>query len=322
VRDLVIHGDDLVAATHGRAFWILDDIAPLRQIDARVASAEVWLYQPATAIRMNPESFTGTPFPPEEPQAKNPPEGAILDYFLKSAPQGEVVLEILDNQNQPIRRYSSTDRAEAPGRPGAIADIWIVPPPRLTAKAGMNRFAWDLRYGAAEGPQVLPGTYTARLTVAGRSYTQPLKVTLDPRSVATPEDLSKQLELSLSASRAIRQAAETMSQVSALRSQLAQRRQAAEGASNAALVSKIADLDAEAAKISLSATSRELGSALSVAESADRTPPATAYQAYDQASRALAAQVASWKTLLETGLGDLNRELAQNRLPVIDPGIR
>ena len=336
VRDLVIHGDDLVVATHGRAFWILDDISPLRQIDARVASAEVWLYQPATAIRMNPESFPGTPFPPEEPKAKNPPEGAVLDYFFKSTPEGEVVLEILDNQNQPIRRYSSRDRAEGPGRPGAVADTWIAPPPRLTARAGMNRFAWDLRYAppgadggaasefgrAAEGPQVLPGTYTARLTVAGRSYTQPLKVALDPRSVATPEDLSKQLELGLSASRAIRQAAETMREVRALRSQLAQRRQAAEGVSNSALVSKIAALDAEAAKISLSATSRELGSALSVAESADRTPPATAYQAYDQASRALATQVAAWRTLLETGLGDLNRELVQNRLPAIDPGVR
>jgi hypothetical protein len=285
---------------------------------------------------MNPESFPGTPFPPEEPKAKNPPEGAVLDYFFKSTQEGEVVLEILDNQNQPIRRYSSRDSAEGLGRPGAVADTWIAPPPRLTAKAGMNRFAWDLRYAppgadggaasefgrAAEGPQVLPGTYTARLTVAGRSYTQPLKVALDPRSVATPEDLSKQLELGLSASRAIRQAAETMREVRALRSQLAQRRQAAEGGSNSALVSKIAALDAEAAKISLSATSRELGSALSVAESADRTPPATAYQAYDQASRALAAQVAAWRTLLETGLGDLNRELVQNRLPAIDPGVR
>ena len=202
-------------------------------------------------------------------------------------------------------------------------------------KAGMNRFAWDLRYappgadgGAdsefgrpAQGPQVLPGTYTARLTVAGRSYTQPLKVALDPRSVATPEDLSKQLELGLSASRAIGQAAETMREVRALRSQLAQRRQAAEASSNAALVSKIAALDAEAARISLSATSSELGSALSVAESADRTPPATAYQIYDQASRALAAQVASWKSLLETKLGELNRELVQNRLAAIEAGV-
>jgi hypothetical protein len=126
--------------------------------------------------------------------------------------------------------------------------------------------------------------------------------------VATPADLSKQLELGLSASRAIRQAAETMREVRALRSQLAQRRQAAEGVSNAALVSKIAALDAEAAKIvgggrgggggaSLSTASSELGSALSVAESADRTPPATAYQIYDQASRTLAAQVAAWNNL-------------------------
>ncbi|MGA2267829.1 MAG: hypothetical protein ABSH44_05095 [Bryobacteraceae bacterium] len=352
VRDLVIHGDDLVVATHGRAFWILDNFSPLRQINAQVASAEAWLYQPATAIRVNPQSFSGTPFPPEEPKAKNPPEGAMLDYFFKSAPEGEVVLEILDNQNQAIRRYSSKDRAEAPRRPGAVADIWIAPPPRLTARAGMNRFVWDLRHappgadggaqGAegefgrpAQGPQVLPGAYTVRLTVAGRSYTQPLKVALDPRSAATPADLAEQLELGLSITRAMGRAADAMREVRALRIELTLRRQAAEHAMNSALASRIAALDAEAARIlggggprgrpgggtaSLSTASSELSAALGVAESADRTPPATAYQIFDQASRELEAQLAAWKSLRETKLSDLNRELEQNRVPIIELG--
>jgi hypothetical protein len=178
---------------------------------------------------------------------------------------------------------------------------------------------------------VLPGPYQARLTVAGRSYTQPLKVALDPRSAATAADLSKQLELGLSCSREIGRAARAMRDVRALRSQLAERRKAAEGAANAALASKIAALDAEAARIlgggrggagaaSLSSVSGELSAALGVAESADRTPPATAYTIFEQASRELAAQLASWKSLRESKIAELNKELAQNRLPVIELG--
>ena len=146
MRDLVVHGDDLVIATHGRGFWILDNITPLRQVDERSAATDVVLYRPAAAVRMNPESFFGTPFPPEEPKAKNPPDGAIVDFYLKAAPAGDVTLDILDAKGEVLRSYSSKPQPEAQRRPGAIADIWIAPPSRLTARPGMNRFAWDLRY--------------------------------------------------------------------------------------------------------------------------------------------------------------------------------
>jgi photosystem II stability/assembly factor-like uncharacterized protein len=353
VRDLVVHGDDLVAATFGRGFWILDDISPLRQIDEKAATSEAFLYKPATAIRMNPEGFFGSPFPPEEPKAKNPPEGALIDYFLKAAPSGEVTLEILDGKNQVVRRFSSTERTEAPPRPGAIADIWIVPPAHLSAKAGMNRFAWDLRYaapgaddsdaaefGRTQGPQVLPGTYQARLTVAGHTYSQPFKVTLDPRSTATPAELEAQLSLCLSISAGMRKAADAVREAGTLRRLLADRRQTANGA----LASKIAALDAEAARIagggggrggrggrggggrggtasatpSLGSVSSLLAAALSVAESADRTPPGSAYQISQQAARDLAALLANWKTLRDTNLAALNNELQQNKLAPID----
>ncbi len=185
VRDLVIHQDDLVIATFGRSFWILDDMTPLRQIDSKVAASSAFLYKPATAIRMNRESFQGTPLPPEIPKTPNPPDGAILDYYLQSA-ASEVTLEILDSQNQIVRRYSSNDPSSAARTRQAIADIWIVPPPHLTARAGMNRFVWDLRYSiaaaageaddengmAAQGPQVLPGMYQVRLSVGGSSSTR------------------------------------------------------------------------------------------------------------------------------------------------------
>jgi len=233
VRDLVVHGDDLAIATHGRGFWILDNVTPLRQVDERTASTNVVLYRPAAAVRMNPESFFGTPFPPEEPQARNPPDGAIVDFYLKAAPAGDVTLEILDAKGEVVRTWSSRPRPETPRRPGAVADIWIAPPSRLTARPGMNRFAWDLRYGApgeesaVAGPQVLPGTYTVRLSANGHSATQPLKVTLDPRSTAIPAEIQQRFNLSIAIWRDMNRAAEASREGAALRRALAGLRQSA-----------------------------------------------------------------------------------------------
>jgi hypothetical protein len=270
----------------------------------------------------------------------------MLDYFFQSAPQGEVTLEILDASNQEVRRYSSKDRASAPPLPGAIADIWLAEPPRLTTRAGMNRFVWDLRYGLSgasgedefgfgrppQGPHVLPGMYTVRLTADSRTYTQPLKVVLDPRSTASPADLSKQLDLSLSVIREIAQAVGAMGEARALRGQLAARRKEAEASSNAALADRIAAVDGEAARFAaggggrggrggggtgFGAVTAALNTALSVAQSADRTPPAQAYAVFEQARHDLENQLAAWKTLRETRLADLNRELQQNRLAAI-----
>ena len=272
IRDLTVHGDDLVIATFGRGFWILDDAAPLRQIDENAARMETLLYKPAKAIRLNPVAFTGTPFPPEEPKAKNPPEGAMIDYYFRSVPAGEVALEIRDGKGALVRRFSTGDPVPPPPTPGAIADEWLPAPERLTAKPGMNRFVWDLRYDAkgteaggeddfgqyAPGPQVLPGTYQVRLIADGRTYTQELEVALDPRSKATVEDLSKQLELGLAILQAIGEASEAMRSAGS-----------------------------EAKSAELHAVASDLVSALRVVESADRTPPAVAWQIYEDARRKL-----------------------------------
>ncbi len=237
VRDLTIHGDDLAIATFGRGFWILDDITPLRQIDDATAASDAVLFQPEDAVRLNPEGFFGTPFPPEEPQAKNPPDGAVIDYYLKSP--GEVTLEIVDAKGALVKKYSSTDRTQAARGPQAVADYWIAAPARLTGNAGHNRFAWDLRYAipgqpespfgrAAQGPLAMPGTYQVKLTAAGHSYTQPLRVKMDPRSTATLLELQKQFDFSMSCVRYMQRAAQAIAEAAAARQSLAGKPQAAE----------------------------------------------------------------------------------------------
>jgi len=200
MRDLAIHEDDLIVATHGRGFWVLDDITTLRQISDEVANFRSFIFRPADAISMPPGTDNGTPQPRDESLAENPPYGAMIDYYLKSRESGPVILEILDPSGEMIRRYSSEDKPP-PIDPDKlnIPTFWVRTPESLSAAAGMHRWIWDLRPTPAAGsggaaanaaanffggrePTVLPGTYTVKLTVGGRSYTQPLLVKMDPRA--------------------------------------------------------------------------------------------------------------------------------------------
>ena len=203
IRDIDVHhdkyNDDLVIATHGRAFWVLDGISALRQLDA--VSGPVALFKPVDALRLHPPGFTGTPMHADEPAAVNPPDGAVLDYWLKDAAQSAVSLDILDAQGKAVRHFSSADKQT----PADLSKIdataqWFPRPPPLLNAAGMHRFVWNLRYAVPEslgreGVSVLPGTYSVKLTVDGKSYSQPLEVINDPRVKATLPDLVKQQAL-------------------------------------------------------------------------------------------------------------------------------
>jgi len=226
----------------------------------------------------------GTPIPVDEPQAKNPPAGAILDYYFRSAP-ANAKLEILSANGTVIRSIAPA-APHLPHPPVAIADIWLTDPPALTARAGMNRYVWDLHYGPPEsaepdeldrpmpGPLVLPGTYRVRLTAGGKSYTQSLVVKQDPRSTATSLELAKQHDLSLQCLKALSKAAELTKGVEAQQ----------KGAKTGEAIA-----DAERAATSLKSIVSQLSAALSVAQSADRTPPAVAYTLYQQAAKELGA---------------------------------
>jgi photosystem II stability/assembly factor-like uncharacterized protein len=216
VRDLIIKGDDLCVATHGRGFWILDDITPLRQLETNVTSASGFLFRPQTALRVRWNMNTDTPLPPDEPGGENPPDGAVIDYYVGASPSGPVTLEVRDTAGQVVRRYSSTEPIPAIDPMLAIPPYWVRPAQGLSSDPGMHRFLWDLHYAPIPGlrpeypiaavyrntapdftsPWVLPGKYTVVLTVDGKSYTQPLTVQMDPRVKTPPRDLAEQFRLS------------------------------------------------------------------------------------------------------------------------------
>ena len=193
VRDLDINGDDLVIATHGRGFWAIDNLTPLRQMDSMVASAGVWLYRPATAVRERQAGFTGTPLPKDEPMAPNPPSGACIDYFLKSAVASPVTIDIINSDGKLVRHYSSADPTpKADPATLRTAPEWFVAPSTLATTPGMHRFIWPLRHAAlpalagsrgswADGVWAPPGDYKIVLRAGGQELTQPLKVIPDPR---------------------------------------------------------------------------------------------------------------------------------------------
>ena len=176
VHDLVIKDNDLVSATHGRAFWILDDISPLRQLTEETKSEPAHLFQPSAAMRIRASTHGDTPLPPEEPAGENPPPGAIFYYYLKSPAQSEVKLEVLDSKGQVVRTYSSKDKPFEPPTPPAFPAYWFKPENLLSPEAGMHRFLWDVRYSAP--PVAQPGY--SMFTVAGRDV---------PREPAGPQAL-------------------------------------------------------------------------------------------------------------------------------------
>jgi hypothetical protein len=196
MRDLAVHEDDLIVATHGRGLWILDNITALRQIDEDTAKAGAHLFRPADAVNMPQATDNGTPQPRDEPLAENAPFGAMIDYYLKSNASGPISLEILDPAGEVIRKYSSEDKPPAVNPDTlSIPMYWVRAPEQLSTAAGMHRWIWDLRpmppprpagggggFGGRGVAAVLPGTYTVRLTVEGKSYVQPLVVKMDPRT--------------------------------------------------------------------------------------------------------------------------------------------
>ena len=227
IHDLVVKDDDLVVATHGRSFWVLDDITPLRQLSTQSAKADVILYQPQTALRLHyPDEFDK-----RQPVGDNPPPGAIINYYFKTAPKEEVSLEILDSSGKVVRHLSSKEKKEGeqpPEWPDRVERAKTIP-----ANEGMNRFAWDLRYddpiqipGAfyfgvgPRGPLALPGDYQVKLTVGGKSQTAPLHLAIDPRTKGAEAALQNQLTLAMQVNDCMSRLHQAVNEIRDLRSQI------------------------------------------------------------------------------------------------------
>ena len=351
VRDLVIKDNDLVIATHGRSFWILDDISPLRELNAAVSAETAHLFRPATAIRIRKNEGHDTPLPPETPAGKNPPAGAIIDYSLKSVPAGEVTLEILDARGGLVRKYSTNDQQRPLDESQPFPTYWFRPPFPLSKKVGMNRFVWDLRYErpralrygysiaavfgedaimVPEGPLVSPGSYQVKLTVEGRSYTAPIEVKMDPRVKVTALALSQQLALEKQIVEAMNQSFATVQEIRDLRNQLSKVLSQVKPTADAAIAEAASSLDKKAAEliaveeqyppvgiISAASVNGALGSLLGGVESADAAPTVQANETFFTYKRLLDQQLAKWDELQAKDIPALNELLRQRQMPPI-----
>ncbi|MFL6261726.1 MAG: VPS10 domain-containing protein [Thermoanaerobaculia bacterium] len=334
VRDLDVHGEDLVIATHGRAFWVLDGLAPLRQLDARVEGVAAWMFKPAGAVRFRPAGFTGSPMPKDEAMAANPAPGAYFDYVLKGAAK-QVTLEIRDEKGGLVRRYSSADAAPKTDITKIVtAPQWVQPPSVLSAAAGMHRFVWPLRYAALkadnayeDGVWAPPGRYTAVLDVDGTRLTQPLTVAPDPRVTLPAEAYARQFELARRIEEAQGRVARAGRENDALLKALADRRKGASpevAKSLDALRKKAEDLAGGSAWW-LSPTTlnclRAVGDALNklatAADGADAAPSPDTVDGFEKIQPSLNATLAAWETLKTKDLAALNAKLKKARMAAI-----
>ncbi len=355
VRDLAVHGSDLVAATYGRAFWILDDVTPLRQLNAETARAKVHLYQPDRALRVRLDLNQDTPIPPEMPAGQNPPNGAIIDYYLASAPGEDIKLSIYDSKGQLVREFSSKPEPASTEPPPNVPLYWVGHPEPLSKVSGMNRFVWDLRYaspsalrhdypisalyentpGEPLGPLVVPGQYEAALTVNGRTEKQPFTVVLDPRVDVSNTALAQQLQMQQKVVNLINISFDFYHQAALLREALAVNEKKLEGRP-AADVDAIKKFDAEALKLegqdtgfggggagfgkpkpTFALLNRELSSLESTVDMQDAAPTPAMMTAYQDYCRDLTTVANSWNDLLKTNLAAVNDALAKGRLAAL-----
>ena len=268
IRDLVVHGDDLVVATHGRSFWILDDASPLRQMNAQVSAADLWLFKPATACRVRPGSDQGTPVPMDEALFENPPDGAIVDYWLKEKARGPVQLEIYDAEGALVRRFSSDDLLPKTNpKDVPIAMEWVHDAAPLSADAGMHRFRWDLHYALPKsvhhsfyGPSgvwSLPGNYTVKLTANGKSSSQTLSVKMDPRMSTAEDGLRQEFVAATRIAERLGDVAGAQERAAVLQKEIAARKAQASG--NAKLSAALEELARKIDQIHGAAEENEFG---------------------------------------------------------------
>jgi photosystem II stability/assembly factor-like uncharacterized protein len=342
VNDLLVHGDDLIAATQGRSIWVLDDVTPLRQLSSTTLGAPAHLFAPAVAWRIHPDNNKDTPLPPETPEGQNPPAGAVIDYWLGKDTHGPVTLEIHSFTGQLVRRFSS-DEAPSPIEGNRYFDEeWLKPAERLSAAPGTHRFLWNLRYErpqansyeysiaavygedtppAIEGPFALPGIYSVVLTVDGQRYQAPLVVQLDPRVHTSSADLRALLTFSQSLCAALERADTLYQAEKPAHDQLealAGRLDTEHG--DRALLHEVAELRDALGGRGEDTSPAEIGGRIGAieadAESADTAPTPADSQVFDQETQALEKAERAWQKDQPT-IRKLNERLRRAHLPAI-----
>ncbi len=353
MRDLWLHDDDLIVATHGRSFWILDDISPLRQISEAITNSEAHLFKPALAYRIRRDANTDTPIPPDEPAGENPPTGVIFDYYLKSAAAGPVTLEIHNSAGKLVRKFSSNDKPKLTQEElekQLIPLYWIRPPQILSTEAGMHRFVWDLRtpspnsltqqYPIAAvphdtprepvGPAVVPGVYTVKLTAGDQALSQTFEVKMDPRVHTSAMGLAAQFKLASEICEGMDASYAALQEVRSVKSQL---EKLAGQSQKGPLGDAITSLDAKVAAFegsspagaprtkrdSFAKLNGQLLQLLGIVDRADHAPTEAASQAARKVQDSLDAAGKGWNEVKSRDVSALNTQLRAAQLPEINP---
>jgi photosystem II stability/assembly factor-like uncharacterized protein len=346
IHDLVIKNDDLVLATHGRSFWILDDLSPLRQFSEEVAKQDVHLYTPATAYRVHSQEDEDSP--KAVLTGSNPPSGAVIYYALKESPKGETTIEILDSSGNALRKYSST-KTEELDEPLNPEDK--KPEKQMKAEAGLNRFVWDLRYAGASripdyylyeykpggrGPRAVPGKYQVRLTVEGKSQTAPLELKLDPRVNTSQADLQKQFDLLLQIRHELDRIYSAVNQIQDVRSQVdGLKKRLPENGGTKPVLSAAGNLDQkmlavrdDLVQMKIRANEDSLAYpvrvdaklatlAMAVGEGSDSPPTASAYRVFEKLKKQADDYLARWAEIQRTDLAAFQKMMAGQNIQAI-----
>ncbi|HEY0564519.1 MAG TPA: glycoside hydrolase [Terriglobales bacterium] len=350
VRDIVVHDQDLVVGTHGRSFWILDDISPLRQMNAQTEQAKARLYEPGVAYRVRRNQNTDTPLPPEVPAGQNPPEGAIIYYSLAQAPSTPVVIEISDAQGKLIRRFSSNDHPFVPdAKELNVPYYWIRMPRVPSISPGLHRVVWDLHYPEPQslgheypisaivrntpryplGPNAVPGTYTVKLIVNGETQTQKLTVKMDPRVNLAQDGLQQLFSSEYKLAWAMDHNFAALNEVRSLRSQIKQLLPKAQGDAQQALNGLDKKLEATegsaggfgrpAATDTLAGVGGALGQVYNVVSSVDAVPTQQQQQTIGELLPRNDAILKRWTEMRSSEIGPVNAKLTAAGLPMLDP---
>jgi photosystem II stability/assembly factor-like uncharacterized protein len=346
VHDLTIKNDDLILATHGRAFWVLDNITPIRQMTPAASTDEAHLYQPAAVVRFRGPGFT---LPAGIPVGANPPGGAVIDYSLKTAPKDQITLEIFDASGKLVRKYSSKKTAE--GASPDEEEFGISRPgEELPTEVGLNRFVWDLHFeapikvpgavgwgGRPEGPLVSPGKYQLKLTVAGKASTADVELTKDPRISASQADLEKQQEFALRIRDRVGAGDDAVNQIRSVRGQLEalKKRLSADASAKPildsadALIKKMNAVEEKIIQPKSKSGEDPLNYPIQVAdqlaalqetvESADTAPTQASFTVYEELNSRLEAQLAAWHEIQSKDLAALNAAIQKANIPAIAP---
>jgi hypothetical protein len=350
VRDLTVKDDDLVAATHGRGFLILDNLTPLRQAAAAMAAEPMHLYAPQTALRIRGNMNPPTPWPPEMATGENPPDGAMIDYYIGPNFSGVLTLEVKDSKGEVVARVKSDDPVPPLDPRYPDPTLWARAPRVLSTAEGHHRFLWTVHYpevpGMSTGPDadqavphdtpsvgtspfVMPGTYTVKLIAGSTTQTQPLKIVMDPRVKTPVADLAAQFRLSKSIYDDTLRATTAIHEITVLRDQLkaraAQPPVATAGESLDAKLTKLmgsagfggGPRGAPAGPPTLNSVRTQLARLQHTVQAADFAPTTAQTESYTTMTKPLNDLLSQWSALKATDLKALNTTLREEHLPVL-----